>query len=207
MDNTNPFGGITKLFGGDFHQTTPVIPRASRERIVNASIKCSTLWNHIQILHLKQNMRLDRTPESDAFAAWLLQVGAGRDLGPSKTIKLPPNMQLQDNSVNGLINAIYPAISQGDKSDDYFLHRTILSPKNDAVDNLNQSILDTFPGEQTTLISVDKVIHMENIYPVEFLHSLRASGLPLAHLTLKPGCPLMLLLISMSQMVFAMEHT
>src|ERR1700677_2529075 len=97
------------------------------------------------------------------------------------------------DSVNGLINAIYPGISQGNKPDDYFLHRTILSPKNDAVDNINQSILDTFPGQQTTITSIDKVINMENIYPVEFLHSLKASGLPLAHLTLKPGCPLMLL--------------
>jgi PIF1-like helicase len=161
--------------------------------IVNASIKCSALWNHIRLLHLKQNMCLDRTPESNAFAAWLLDVGAGRGLGPSKTIKLPPNMQLPDNSVKSLVNAIYPNITHGNKPDDYFLQRTILSPKNDTVDDVNQSILDSFPGEQTTTISVDKVIGIENIYPVEFLHSLKASGLPLAHLNLKPGVPLMLL--------------
>src|ERR1700677_1798584 len=112
-DNTRLFGGITMLFGGDFHQTTPVVPRGSRERIVNASIKRSALWNHIQVLHLKQNMRLDRTPESDAFAGWLLEVSAGHSLSPSKTIQPPLGMCLADNSVNGLINAIYPEISQG----------------------------------------------------------------------------------------------
>jgi hypothetical protein len=193
-DDTRPFGGITMLFGGDFRQTTPVVPRGSRQTIVNASIKRSSLWNHIQVLQLKQNMRLDRTPESDAFAAWLLKVGAGHGLGPTNTIKLPNNMKLQDNSVNGLINTIYPGITQGDHPDNYFLHRTILSPKNDAVDDVNQSILDRFPGEQTVITSVDKVTnHMEHVYPVEFLHSLKASGLPLAHLALKPGCPLMLL--------------
>jgi ATP-dependent DNA helicase PIF1 len=34
---------------------------------------------------------------------------------------------------------------------------------------------------------------MQNIYPIEFLNQQKASGLPLAHLALKPGCPLMLL--------------
>ena len=191
-DSPRLFGGITMLFGGDFRQTTPVIARASRERIVNASIKKSFLWNHTKVFHLKQNMRLDRTPESEAFAAWLLEVGAG---GPSSSINLPQNMHLQDNTVNGLVNALYPNLEQGNHSDDYFLHRTILSPKNDTVDEMNQSILDRYLGEQTIITSVDKVTSndFQNVYPLEFLHSLKASGLPLANLALKPGCPLMLL--------------
>jgi hypothetical protein len=191
-DSARLFGGITVLFGGDFRQTTPVIARASRERIVNASIKKSFLWDHIEVLHLKRNMRLDRTPESEAFAAWLLEVGAG---GPSSSINLPQNMCLQDNTVDGLVNALYPNLEQGNHLDDYFLHRTILSSKNDTVDEMNQSILDRFPGEQTVITSVDKVTSndFQNVYPIEFLHSLKASGLPLANLALKPGCPLMLL--------------
>jgi hypothetical protein len=76
-NNTRLFGGITLLFGCDFRQTTPVLLQASRQRIVNYSLKFSSPWNHIHLLHLKQNMHLDRTPESDAFAAWLLTVGAG----------------------------------------------------------------------------------------------------------------------------------
>ena len=43
-------------------------------------------------------------------------------------------------------------------------------------------------------MSVDKVnSDNSHIYPVEFLNSLNASGLPLACIALKPGCPLMLL--------------
>ena len=43
-------------------------------------------------------------------------------------------------------------------------------------------------------MSVDKVnSDNSHIYPVEFLNSLNVSGLPLACIALKPGCPLMLL--------------
>jgi hypothetical protein len=56
MGNDRSFGGITMLFGGEFCQTTPVVPKGSREKIVNASLKRSSLWNNIHVYHLKQNM-------------------------------------------------------------------------------------------------------------------------------------------------------
>jgi hypothetical protein len=111
---------------------------------------------------------LDRTPESDAFAAWLLDVGAGNGLGPNNSIQLPQNMHMPENSVQSLISSIYPGIAVGDKPDEYFLNRTILSPKNDAVDDLNKSMLDAFPGKETVLISTDKVIQGEDIYAVNY---------------------------------------
>ncbi|TFK77958.1 hypothetical protein K466DRAFT_440633, partial [Polyporus arcularius HHB13444] len=59
--------------------------------------------------------------------------------------------------VDCLIEALYPGIKQPGKPDEYFLERTILSATNDAVDDLNQAILDKFPGEETVLHSADKV--------------------------------------------------
>ena len=56
-----------------------------------------------------------------------------------------------------------------------------------------------FPGNASTLLSADLVQTQDDAvndyqpYPVEYLNSLTASGLPLARLTLKPGCPIMLL--------------
>jgi len=46
-----------------------------------------------------------------------------------------------------------------------------------------------------TLLGVDIVIDVANAqdYPVEYLNSMKIAGLPLAHLKLKKGCPLMLL--------------
>ena len=135
------FEGITVLFVGDFRQTLSVVPRGSRSQIVDASLCKSRLWQHIEVLHLKQNMCLEQTPESIAFAEWLLKVSAGSD----QTIELPNNMCLPQNDVNSLVNAIYPDIDQPGKEDKFFLEHTILSATNDKVDHLNHVILDTFP--------------------------------------------------------------
>jgi PIF1-like helicase/Helitron helicase-like domain at N-terminus len=194
LQNDSPFAGITVLFGGDFRQILPVIPKGLRQQIVSASICRSYLWQDITLLHLKQNMRLDRTPQSDAFAQWLLEVGAGRHTGPNSSITLPANMRLPDNTVEGLISTIYPNITNAEgKPDQYFLDRTILSTKNDAVDDLNSAVLNLFPGVESTLISIDKAKGNQEDYPIEYLNSLNVSGLPLAHLCVRVGCPLMLL--------------
>ncbi|TFK83718.1 hypothetical protein K466DRAFT_456667, partial [Polyporus arcularius HHB13444] len=66
-------------------------------------------------------------------------------------------MALPSNSVDTLISELYPDIGTPNKPDQYFLERTILSPKNDAVDDLNQNILDMFPGEEHVMQSADKV--------------------------------------------------
>jgi ATP-dependent DNA helicase PIF1 len=53
-----PFGRKVIVLGGDFRQTLPVIEGDSRLEIVHAAIINSTLWSHVHILHLTQNMRL-----------------------------------------------------------------------------------------------------------------------------------------------------
>ena len=50
-----PFGGITILFGGNFRQTLPVIPKGSRESIVGATFYRSSLWHHIKVMKLERN--------------------------------------------------------------------------------------------------------------------------------------------------------
>jgi len=72
------FAGITVVFGGDFQQTLPVVVRGTREDVVQATIQRSTVWNNVEILHLRQNMRLARNVDSHAFAEWLLDIGHGR---------------------------------------------------------------------------------------------------------------------------------
>ena len=132
-------------------------------------------------------------------ANWLLDIGAGNNLDESETVELPEEMCLTDKTIESLINNVYPGISHGDKNAEYFLDRTILACKNDEVDDINEAVLAKFPGNACTLLSANSVQTQNELlndyqpYPTEYLNSLTASGLPLAKLTLKPGCPIMLL--------------
>ena len=194
LGNNSPFGGITVLFGGDFRQTLPVIPHGLRQQIVAASLRRSSIWQHIEIHYLHQNMRLDQTPEMEVFAQWLLEVGAGTHLDNSDTISIPDNMLC-----DSLTEEIYPGIQHGDKDDQYFMDRSILACTNDTVRLLNSELLDMFPGDINLLLSADSVefddaaMNEHQPYSPEFLNSLVSSSLPLAHLKLKVGCPIMLL--------------
>jgi len=97
-------------------------------------------------------------------------------------------MKLPSNSVQSLIDTIYPGIStipSNHELDKYFLERTILSACNDDVDELNQMLLDKCQGEETVFHSADSVVTEVGVdsgmqYPVEYLNSICASGLPLA---------------------------
>ena len=199
LGNNSTFGGITVLFGGDFRQTLPVIPHGLRQQFISASLRRSTLWQHVEMHYLHQNMRLEQSPDMQQFAHWLLDVGAGTQLDNTGRILIPQNMICPDNSINSLITDIYPGIQHGDKDDQYFLDRSILACKNDIVMQLNSELLQLFPGEEHVLLSADSVefddagMNEHQPYTPEFLNSLVSSALPLAHLKLKVGCPVMLL--------------
>ncbi|XP_074323688.1 uncharacterized protein LOC141660598 [Apium graveolens] len=80
-----PFGGITIVFGGDFRQILPVIPKASRAEVVCSTLNKSKLWESCEVFLLKQNMRLN-AGNSDLenktiadFSKWQLAVGDGKE--------------------------------------------------------------------------------------------------------------------------------
>src|SRR5271154_2679333 len=167
--------------------------------MVAASIRRSILWNQVKMYYLHQNMRLEQTPEMEAFAQWLLDVGGGVDLDNSGKVEIPQYMHCVNETIDGLVDEIYPDIGHGDKDDEYFLDRNIMACTNDSVMDLNAELLNKFPGEKHVLLASDSVdledegINEYQPYPVEYLNSLVSSSLPLAHLELKVGCPVMLL--------------
>src|SRR4051794_23099903 len=99
-DEDHPFGGKTVVFGGDFHQTLPIVPGGSPEDVIYQSLLRSHLWRSMQVLTLCINMRLlNGSPsnaslsEERAFADWLLSVGRGDDIADDGTIQFDPRMR------------------------------------------------------------------------------------------------------------------
>ena len=121
-NDERPFAGITVVLGGDFLQTLPVIPKDSCEDIVNVSIQRSHLWEHVKLLYLHQNMRLDRgSADAQQFAQWLLEVGQGQNMIHDTQIRLPEHMTVDD--VESLIDSIYPGVNSNPPPPlEYFLN-------------------------------------------------------------------------------------
>lgn len=57
MDCSDPFGGKVVVFGGDFRQVLPVVPRGTRAQITDAILQRSYIWDKIHKIRLTQNMR------------------------------------------------------------------------------------------------------------------------------------------------------
>ncbi len=64
------FGGVPVVFGGNWSQILPVVPRGSRGNIVNACLHCSYILPSLRPLFLLQNMRAVR-PGRVPHAEWL----------------------------------------------------------------------------------------------------------------------------------------
>ena len=101
-----PFGGITVILGGDFLQTLPVVPRGSRQDIVDATIQQSLLWENIEILRLEST-----NADAQEFAKWLLDVGHGCNMvGSNNQVLLPEEMRV--HNIEALIESVYPGKCQ-----------------------------------------------------------------------------------------------
>ncbi|XP_074364749.1 uncharacterized protein LOC141705761 [Apium graveolens] len=181
-----PFGGITVVLGGDFHQILPVITYGDRADIVDACITRSRLWSICQVFLLTEYMRLkqgesdSKSEELKKFTKWVLDIGNGQLLT--------------------MICSTYPNFSQEGHSSQYLSERAILTPTNQTVGHLNSLIVDKILGEYVSYFSVDAIEefggtdeHLNEAFPVEYLNSLNVAGMPPHDLKLKVGAVVMLM--------------
>src|ERR1051326_5629424 len=206
------FGGIPVCFCGDFRQILPVIKRGTRGQIVSATLKRSPLWRRVTTLRLSENMRLLRPGLSAedraqiaSFSARLLRIGEASD-DPDGCVYWDRQDHARDNSVDALVADegvdegvdalvadVFPDIQHRLLHPDILASRAILSPKNDAVADVNRRILDAVPSPLHTLLSVDSQPPEFEPYPDEILNSLTSPDMPPHRLELKVGAVLILL--------------
>ena len=197
--NNLPFGGITVLLSGDWRQILPVVRHGGRADIVAACLKKSYLWKKVKVLKLTKNMRLNQEDaSSEKFAEDLLLIGEGKvpieeDLGEFK-IKVDDDFLLEEDSQEALCNFVWDGLQAHYQEPEWLCSRAVLCPTNEAADEINQHMTDRFPGIERYYLSSDQLIDGDKTqFPQEFLNTLTSSGMPPHKLSLKEGCPVMLM--------------
>jgi len=197
-EDSRLMGGAVVVLGGDYRQTLPVVPRGTPADELNACMKSTRLWDDVQTMELKTNMRV-RLGQGDIgrFAEQLLLIGEGRVAyeDESGLITFPSDFCTLVKSCEELIERVFPDIHFNYKSHKWLCARVILAPRNDGVKRINDVILAAMPGESVTYLSVDTVTDIEQAvyYPTEFLNSLEISRTPPHRLEVKVGSPVILL--------------
>ncbi|KAL0451072.1 UNVERIFIED_CONTAM: hypothetical protein Slati_1663600 [Sesamum latifolium] len=136
-------------------------------------------------------MRAQHDPH---FSDFLLRVDNGDEPTiENDMIRIPDSMAMHwegENSIDELINAIFPDLSSHMYDTDYMENRAIITHLNDDVNKLNEKAINAFPGEEVTYYSFDSVPDdTRNLYPGEIF----TGNLPPHKLVLKKGSPIMLL--------------
>ncbi|XP_042970258.1 uncharacterized protein LOC122302876 [Carya illinoinensis] len=195
-DSELTFGGKVVVFCGDFHQVLPVVHKRTRQEHVDASLVSSYLWPTLIKFHLTKNMRARLDP---VFSEYVLELGNGMPpITVDEAIKIPDGMLVpyEDDctSLDHLIDAVFHDIHEYSINISAMMNRTILTPKNSYVDEINALLIHRFHGEINRYYSFDEAIDAsEQSVMEDFLNTLTPNGLPPHELLLKINCPIMLL--------------
>lgn len=152
-NNTRPFGGALILLAGDFRQTLPVIPRSTPADEINACLKMSFLWRHMQKLQLRTNMRVQLQNDISAarFAKQLLEMGDGKMSidAMANCITLQPDFCKLTQSIEELIDCVFPHLQRNYMNHRWLCVRAILAAKNNDVNVINATILNRIAWNST----------------------------------------------------------
>ncbi|XP_012832952.1 PREDICTED: ATP-dependent DNA helicase PIF1-like [Erythranthe guttata] len=110
MGKKEHFGGKVIVFGGDFRQVLPVVPRATIHQTIYASLVKSNLWNNMVKITLTRNMRAHKDTK---FSDFLLRIGNGDEPTDIEgNVKIPDDMivnyDTEERSIQRLIAEIFP---------------------------------------------------------------------------------------------------
>ena len=132
------------------------------------------------------------------MAITLLKIGDGTEKTfPNDYVDLPDDIMLEynnDQSIDILIDHVFPDLANNCTSASYMRERAILSTRNEYVDSLNAMMIAKFSGEEKIYYSHDSVDDdLTNNYPLDFLNSITLNGLPPHELKIKKNYHVILL--------------
>lgn len=109
-------------------------------------------------------------------------------------------LERESNPLAKIVDTIYPDLHNKYSDVEYLQERAILAPKNDIVHDINNHVLEQIHAEEYTYYSCDSVCNLtcnmaeqDGLYPIEFLNTLKFSGITDHILRLKVRLPVMLL--------------
>ncbi|CAN1795967.1 ATP-dependent DNA helicase PIF1 [Linum perenne] len=138
------------------------------------------------------------------FSNWILEIsnGVASSIYGDADIEIPADLII-DNKVDPVIAIVeetYTQLSDNIGNADYFAGRAILAPFHETVSQINNYMLDQFPGEEMCYYNYDSIQSdcvnsstAEDEFPLEFLNSLQIGNFPDHQLKLKVGVPVILL--------------
>ena len=161
---------------------------------MRSCVKSSYRWDHVETLSLSTNMRvlLSRDQKAAAFSGKLLQLSEGYAPNNSNGFVELTNVANIIGSSQLLIETVFTNMERNYTNAQWLCERVILAPKNTDVAEINKKRLLLILGDSRVYKYVDKPCDPSEAvqYPVEFLNSLRPSGLPPHELHLKTGAPI-----------------
>ncbi|XP_050387625.1 uncharacterized protein LOC126803929 [Argentina anserina] len=180
-------GGKLMIFGGDFRQVLPVVPKGTMSQHVEASLVNASFWKDVMILRLRLNMRSINDHE----------FSRERQTVNEDMIQIPPSMVIPwvgEVSINQLVNEVFLDVVCHINDASYMVERAIITSKNSNVDVLKEMIIQRHPGLEQVIYSFDQMEDdTRNLYQQEFLNSIAPSSMPLHQLTIKKGALVMFL--------------
>ena len=179
----------------------PVIPKAKRASIINASITTSYYWDCLEQLTLTKNLRLQNNNHPDLLQ-YIKDIGENKEKnflfdGTDEFVKLPNQWCIKGENIQDLIDNVYcPNILSKQNIDaNYFQDKCILTPKNEYCHLLNSTILNKMNGPQIDYLAIDTIgdDYSKTLYTTEFLSTLMPSNCPPYKLSLKINAPIILI--------------
>ncbi|XP_045821815.1 uncharacterized protein LOC123914670 [Trifolium pratense] len=130
-----PFGGKAVVLGGDFRQILPVIPKGTRQEVVNSTIYSSRFCEVLTLTTRLQTGSSDSDIEDEKnFSDWILGIGDG-SIGQSNdsdiTIQIPLNLLVPNlgDPLSTIVQSTYPDLLHNMNDPTFFKDRAILAPK------------------------------------------------------------------------------